>query len=90
MVGSISDVHNPPLYVLDGIAGIGKSTVAVTVAQRAAKVNCLGASFVFSRDQDDRKKALGFVHTIAYQLAYYDRSYGEAIAASIAESSCRL
>ncbi|RXW14273.1 hypothetical protein EST38_g11581 [Candolleomyces aberdarensis] len=83
MSGTISDGHNPPLYVLDGIAGIGKSTVAITVAQRAAGINSLGATFFFSRDQDDRKKSAGFVHTIAYQLARYDASYGTAIAAAI-------
>ncbi|RXW15833.1 hypothetical protein EST38_g10022 [Candolleomyces aberdarensis] len=83
MSGPVSDGHNPPLYVLDGIAGIGKSTVAITVAQRAAGINSLGATFFFSRDEDDRKKSAGFVHTIAYQLARYDASYGKAIAAAI-------
>jgi hypothetical protein len=57
--------------------------VAITVAQRAAGINCLGATFFFSRDQDDRKKSLGFVHTIAYQLAHYDQTYGKAIADAI-------
>ncbi|KAJ2921245.1 hypothetical protein H1R20_g15849, partial [Candolleomyces eurysporus] len=83
MSHSVSDGHNPPLYVLDGIAGIGKSTVAITVAQRAAGINSLGASFFFSRDEDDRKKSFGFVHTIAYQLARYDENYGKAIATAI-------
>ncbi|RXW14974.1 hypothetical protein EST38_g10879 [Candolleomyces aberdarensis] len=75
--------HSPPLYILDGIAGIGKSTVAITVAQRAAAINSLGATFIFSRDQEDRTKSLGFVHTIAYQLACYHASYGKAIAGAI-------
>ncbi|KAJ2932474.1 hypothetical protein H1R20_g4595, partial [Candolleomyces eurysporus] len=85
MSGATADGHSPPLYILDGIAGIGKSTVAITVAQRAAdpNINCLGATFFFSRDQEDRKKSLGFVHTIAYQLARYHASYGKAIAAAI-------
>ncbi|RXW12600.1 hypothetical protein EST38_g13254 [Candolleomyces aberdarensis] len=85
MIGAAADGHNPPLYILDGIAGIGKSTVAITVAQRAAEptINCLGATFFFSRDQEDRKTSLGFVHTIAYQLARYHASYGKAIAAAI-------
>ncbi|RXW20601.1 hypothetical protein EST38_g5261 [Candolleomyces aberdarensis] len=85
MSGVGADGHNPPLYILDGIAGIGKSTVAITIAQRAAdpKINCLGATFFFSRDQEDQKKSLGFVHTIAYQLACYHASYGQAIAAAI-------
>ncbi|KAJ2923250.1 hypothetical protein H1R20_g13844, partial [Candolleomyces eurysporus] len=82
MSGSTSDGH-PPLYVLDGIAGIGKSTVAITVAERAAGINSLGATFFFSRDQEGRKSSLGFVHTVAYQLAWYDASYGTAIAGAI-------
>ncbi|KAJ2925827.1 hypothetical protein H1R20_g11265, partial [Candolleomyces eurysporus] len=72
-----------PIYVLDGIAGIGKSTVAKTVAQRAAAINSLGATFFFSRDRADRQQAAGFVHTIAYQLACCDASYGRAIATAI-------
>ncbi|KAJ2935227.1 hypothetical protein H1R20_g1867, partial [Candolleomyces eurysporus] len=85
MIGATAGGHNPPLYILDGIAGIGKSTVAMTVARRAADptINCLGATFFFSRDQEDRKTSLGFVHTIAYQLARYHASYGKAIAAAI-------
>jgi hypothetical protein len=79
------DGNNPPLYILDGIAGIGKSTVAITVAQCAAhpKLNSLGATFFFSRDQEDRKRSLGFVHTIAHQLACYDATYGKAITGAI-------
>ncbi|KAJ2934442.1 hypothetical protein H1R20_g2664, partial [Candolleomyces eurysporus] len=83
MSGSISDGHNTPLYVLDGIAGVGKSTVAMTVAQRAAGINSLGATFFFSRDQENRNNASCFVQTIAYQLACYDTSYGRAIGDAI-------
>ncbi|RXW21815.1 hypothetical protein EST38_g4051 [Candolleomyces aberdarensis] len=72
-----------PIYVLDGIAGIGKSTVAKTVAQRASAINSLGATFFFSRDHADRQQAAGFVHTIAYQLACSDATYGKAIATAI-------
>ncbi|RXW14224.1 hypothetical protein EST38_g11630 [Candolleomyces aberdarensis] len=72
-----------PIYVLDGIAGIGKSTVAKTVAQHAAAINSLGATFFFSRDHADRQQAAGFVHTIAYQLACCNASYGKAIATAI-------
>ncbi|RXW12419.1 hypothetical protein EST38_g13434 [Candolleomyces aberdarensis] len=72
-----------PIYVLDGIAGIGKSTVAKTVAQRADDINSLGASFFFSRDDAERQHASSFVHTIAYQLACCNPSYGAAIATAI-------
>ena len=85
MSGSSSDGRNPPLYVLDGIAGIGKPTVAMTVAQCAGDINSLGASFFFSQNQEDWKRSLDFVHSIAYQLACYDKAYGEAIATAIDE-----
>ncbi|KAJ2921926.1 hypothetical protein H1R20_g15168, partial [Candolleomyces eurysporus] len=81
----MSDPTGKPIYVLDGIAGIGKSTVAKTVAQRAAAIDSLGASFFFSRDHADRQHASSFVHTIAYQLSFCDPSYGEAIATAIDE-----
>ncbi|KAJ2923244.1 hypothetical protein H1R20_g13851, partial [Candolleomyces eurysporus] len=72
-----------PIYILDGIAGIGKSTVAKTVAKRAHDINSLGASFFFSRDHAERQHADNFVHTIAHQLACCNLSYGEAIATAI-------
>ncbi|KAJ2921878.1 hypothetical protein H1R20_g15216, partial [Candolleomyces eurysporus] len=81
----MSDPTGKPIYVLDGIAGIGKSTVAKTVAQRAAAIDSLGASFFFSRDHADRQHASSFVHTIAYQLSVCDPSYGQAIATAIDE-----
>jgi hypothetical protein len=86
----MSDTTGTPVYVLDGIAGIGKSTVAKTVAQRAASINSLGVSFFFSRDHVDQQQASGFVHTIAYQLACYDPSYGKTIATAIDEHPEKL
>ncbi|RXW17218.1 hypothetical protein EST38_g8634 [Candolleomyces aberdarensis] len=80
---ALEEKARKPIYVLDGIAGIGKSTVAKTVAQHAAAINSLGASFFFSRDHADRQQAADFVHTIAYQLACHDASYGKAIATAI-------
>jgi hypothetical protein len=56
-----------PIYVLYGVAGIGKSTVAKTVAERARET--LGATFFFSRDEDNRKTLKSFFTTLAYQLS---------------------
>ena len=80
---SDGDETGKPIYVLDGIAGVGKSTVAKTVAQRAASINSLGASFFFSRDDANRQHASSFVHTIAYQLALCDPAYGEGVAKAL-------
>ena len=68
-----------PIYVLDGVAGIGKSTIAKTVAENAAGINTLGASFFFSRNDDKRKTAKTFFSTIAYQLAHYDKDFADEI-----------
>ncbi|KAH6910473.1 hypothetical protein BKA70DRAFT_1185913, partial [Coprinopsis sp. MPI-PUGE-AT-0042] len=60
-----------PIFILDGIAGIGKSTIVKTVCAQAGLERCLAASWFFSRDEQDRKTTRGFVRTIAYQLASY-------------------
>jgi replication-associated recombination protein RarA len=38
------------IYVLYGVTGIGKSTIAKTVAEQKAELNVLGASFFFLKD----------------------------------------
>ena len=71
------------IYVLSGMAGLGKSTVAQTIAERAAKVGILGASFFFSRNETDRRSAEKFVTTIAFQLCVYDEEFAEAIGTAL-------
>ena len=68
-----------PIYVLYGVAGIGKSTVAKTVAERAANSRTLGASFLFSRDEDNRKTVKSFFTTLAYQFSYHYPAIAERI-----------
>ncbi|KIL56624.1 hypothetical protein M378DRAFT_16943 [Amanita muscaria Koide BX008] len=67
------------MYILSGLAGIGKSTVAYTIASRAADLNLLGASFFFSRDEADRNNAKKLFTTIAYQLCVYNERFAKAI-----------
>ncbi len=50
-IGSLIASDDPsvaPIYVLDGVAGIGKSTIAKTLAERAADINGL-QPFLFER-----------------------------------------
>lgn len=59
------------LYWLNGMAGTGKSTIALTLA-RAYKCTdqvCLGATFFFSRGGGDLASISKFATTIAIQLA---------------------
>ncbi|KAH6916477.1 hypothetical protein BKA70DRAFT_1556920 [Coprinopsis sp. MPI-PUGE-AT-0042] len=72
-----------PVFILDGIAGIGKTTVLKTVCTRAAADKRLAASWFFSRDEQDRKTTRGFVRTIAFQLASYHPSLRNRIALAL-------
>src|SRR6266478_5027084 len=73
----------PPIYVLSGLAGIGKTTVAQTVAARSDNLHSLGASFFFSRGEVDRRNAQKFFTTIAYQLCVYDAQFAQAIGSAL-------
>ncbi|KIL57970.1 hypothetical protein M378DRAFT_47351, partial [Amanita muscaria Koide BX008] len=81
MASWVTSQDESRMYILSGLAGIGKSTVAYTIASRAAnpKLNLLGASFFFSRDEADRNNAKKLFTTIAYQLCVYDETFSKAI-----------
>lgn len=66
----MNDDKQKSIYVLYGIAGIGKSTVAKTVAERAADYKILGASFFFSRGEERRNTGKSLFPTLAYYLAH--------------------
>ncbi|KIL62753.1 hypothetical protein M378DRAFT_108146, partial [Amanita muscaria Koide BX008] len=68
------------MYALSGLAGIGKTTVAYTIATEADKRGLLGASFFFSRDEADRRSAKKFFTTIAYHLCRFNEEFAQAIA----------
>ena len=57
------------IYVLRGVAGIGKSTVSKSVAEHAVDAGNLVASFFFSRNEKNRKTARSIFPTLAHQLA---------------------
>jgi hypothetical protein len=59
-----------PIYWLKGMAGTGKSTIALTVAREYYDKGRLGASFFFSRGGGELATTRGFAATIATQLAY--------------------
>ena len=74
-VNPFSDATVQPIYWVNGLAGIGKSTIARTVAEDAKRRELLGASFFFSRQEKELSDPRLFIPTIAYQLS---RSYPEA------------
>ncbi|KAF9645709.1 hypothetical protein BDM02DRAFT_472784 [Thelephora ganbajun] len=68
------DFDKPPVYWLNGLAGMGKSTIAQTIAERIFADGQLGASFFCSRDFEDRRNLYFIFPTLAVQLA---RKYSE-------------
>jgi NACHT domain len=67
----ISDPNTsvPPVFWLNGMAGIGKSTIAKTVAEYAYDRGILGGSFLFSRDDQQLRDPSLVFPTLAFQLA---------------------
>ena len=59
-----------PVYWLNGLVGIGKSTIAQTIAERIFADGRLGASFFCSRDFKDRRNLHYIFPTLAFQLAH--------------------
>ena len=69
-----ADFGRSPVYWLNGLAGMGKSTIAKTIADRLFADGRLGASFFCSRDFEDRSNLTLVFPTLATQLA---RKYEE-------------
>jgi Mrp family chromosome partitioning ATPase len=82
----VCDPDREQVYILAGIAGKGKSTVARTAAACAAQLGALGASFFFSRGENGLNTAKTFFSTIAYQLAHHRADFMDAIGDALASS----
>ena len=65
-----NDPDKSPIFWLNGLAGIGKSTISQTIAERLFAEGRLGASFFCSRDFEDRGDLHFIFPTLAFQLAH--------------------
>lgn len=74
---SDSEGHESVMW-LHGIAGVGKSTLSTTVARLVRDLDLLGAFFFFTFWLRDRN-ASTLIRTLAYQLAHFDRMFGDRI-----------
>ena len=63
------DSQERRVFWLNGLAGIGKSTIAQTFSQIVAEDGTLGASFFCSRDYLNRRELKNIFPTLAHQLA---------------------
>ncbi|KAG8930539.1 hypothetical protein FRC00_001066 [Tulasnella sp. 408] len=75
--------NSAPILWLCGLAGIGKSTIAHTIAEETDADGRLGASFFFSRDQAGRRDPQLVYPTIASQLARMDLELKKLIVAAV-------
>ncbi|KAJ3487933.1 hypothetical protein NLI96_g3199 [Meripilus lineatus] len=79
-----NDPASPRVFWLNGMAGIGKSTIARTIAERAYERRILGGSFFFSRNDHDLSSNIGLLFpTIAHQLAHHHVTYLSSIAGAL-------
>ncbi|KAK1233988.1 hypothetical protein PQX77_002817 [Marasmius sp. AFHP31] len=59
-----------PVCWLSGPAGVGKSAIAMTVAQECEKEGSLASSFFFFRSDPKRNNPSMFIPTVAHDLAF--------------------
>ena len=71
------------IFWLNGVAGMGKSTIARTICHEFSQKGHLGASFFFSRDEQDRSHVGLFFTTIGWQLSH---SRGPVIKKALVEA----
>ncbi|KII85359.1 hypothetical protein PLICRDRAFT_313295, partial [Plicaturopsis crispa FD-325 SS-3] len=76
---------NTRIYLLNGMAGIGKTTIAESVAQKLKDQNMLGASFFCNRAFDDSKDVKRVFSTISYLLAHTYPAFAAGVIDALTE-----
>ncbi|KIK64653.1 hypothetical protein GYMLUDRAFT_160575, partial [Collybiopsis luxurians FD-317 M1] len=70
---------SPSGYWICGMAGTGKSTIAMSVCESFAEQGTLAGSFFCSRQIPECNKYGSIIPTLAYQLASYSRGFAFAL-----------
>ena len=71
------------VYLITGLAGIGKTTIGNSVAQLADKARTLGASFFCSRDSHERSDLQLIIPTISFQLSQFSIGFRSGVLAAL-------
>ncbi|KAL6400991.1 hypothetical protein AUP68_16711 [Ilyonectria robusta] len=77
------DPQAADIFWLNGVAGVGKSTISRTIARNFSQSSYLGASFFFKRGEADRGNLSKFFTTIASQLVRVEPSLAPHIKEAI-------
>ncbi|CAE6352705.1 unnamed protein product [Rhizoctonia solani] len=75
----LNDPAALPIYWMNGMAGVGKTTIASTFCERVEYRKLLAASFFCTRSSAECRIATRIIPTIAYQLARYSIPYQYAL-----------
>ena len=86
---SAGDGQRKTIFVLHGMAGTGKSSIANTVAVRLSAMKRLGASFCFSRDDRLNRNAENMFSTIARGMADMDPCFKVKLGEALYEQGLR-
>ncbi|CUA75533.1 ubiquitin-conjugating enzyme E2 S [Rhizoctonia solani] len=73
------DPHAAKIFWMNGMLGVGKTTIAYSLCEWLENEKQLGASFFCSHSSDDCRSLNGVVPTIAYQLARYSPAFQSAL-----------
>ena len=84
---SASDGERKSIFLLHGMAGTGKSTIANTIASKLSAMKRLGASFCFSRDDRIDRNAGNMFSTIARDIADLDPCFKVKLAEALDQLS---
>ena len=71
------------IYLLQGMAGTGKSTIALTVAHQLQELALHVASFFFKRGAGELARTRKLIPTVVHQMAYQSPSFREYVTAVI-------
>jgi hypothetical protein len=80
------DVTAPPIFWLDGMAGTGKSAIALSFCRFLHENQRLGGSFFCSRGHESRANVRRILPTLAWFLARQDSQYQETLLAILRDA----
>jgi len=86
---SACDGERKSIFLLHGMAGTGKSSIANTIAMRLSAMKRLGSSFCFSRDDRIDRNAENMFSTIATDMADLDPCFKVKLAEALNERGLR-
>ncbi|KAJ6582619.1 hypothetical protein DFH09DRAFT_912165 [Mycena vulgaris] len=78
-----TDPDGPPVYLITGMAGAGKSAIARSFSRLLDRQMLLGASFFCSRGSEARSNVGGIIPSLAFHLAWRSEPLGRALISTI-------